>query len=245
MTFLVNKSRFCSPITNGFLLLTMLGVTIGLSGCQTHNISYPLMNAQKATDSSQGKSRKSLRVDLFDDTASKEQNIHTKRGSEFWRINGREGYPGGQIAPGVSRMIARHLKHSETFSTVSGPGSSNADLILKGTIAEFSASGKINVKAEKALAGGSLAGVGGAAVAGAGQRAETTKVFSKVRLTNLRIVDAKTGRTVWTTGQITSSSSQAKTQFLKADADVLFRRADWELRRAVDQLKQRLSKANL
>jgi len=209
-----------------------------LAGC-AHDISYPLMNSEQWGG---GKIGGTLQVRTFADNAPRDERIMVPVGNQVWRTNGREGYPGGNISAGVTNMIASHLGHSGLFDKVIGPGGGGADYYLDGRITRYEASGQMQPKAEGAIALGSAAGLPGAAVGGIATKDVKTNVFSKVELSDLRLTDARTGRVVWSRGRIVSESAE-NAHFLQADSAVLYRRADWELKRAVNQMVQGMGSA--
>ena len=209
-----------------------------VSSC-AHQISYPLMQSEKWNRSHISGS---LRVEPFRDASPKDQRVDVKIGNQYWRVNGRDGYPGGQISPGVTRMVAKHIRHSGLFDSVkqSGP----ADYVLRGTIADYNASGQVNLGAEKKLAFGNTASVPGSAIAGVATRNERTQVSSVVRLSNVRLTKEGNGRTVWSRGSVGSRSSQRSVHFLQSDPSVLYRRADWELKRTVSKMVEGMGRSS-
>tara|TARA_R110002096_G_scaffold173997_17_gene349673 strand:- start:2671 stop:3363 length:693 start_codon:yes stop_codon:yes gene_type:complete len=220
-------------------VLLLLAATLGLSSC-VHQVGYPLMQSDKVSGTKRGTT---LRVELLRDLAPRDQRINVRVGSQHWRVTGREGYREGEIAGEVTRAVTKHLRHSGVFAQVLGPNQSgHADYVLSGSIADFNASGQVQPDAERALLIGSIASTPGAAAAGIATKNRRTQVSSVAHLKDLKIRDARTGQVVWSRQEIVKRSVEQNAHFLQADAAVLYRRADWELRRAVNEMAQDINR---
>ncbi len=135
------------------LPLSCLGLL--LQSC-AHEIYYTLTDSDRWTGAY---IPRSVKVDTFEDKAPKDENINVAIAGETWRINGREGYAKGEIAGGVSKMVAKHLEHSGVFQDVYGPTESGrSDLILDGEIYDYNAMGRARMGAETAIVLGSALG---------------------------------------------------------------------------------------
>lgn len=222
-----------------FRLLFLASAVAALFSSCAHQISYPLT----ASDLTSKRVNGSLKVEQFQDSVPREDKINVLVDGQYYRVNGREGYPGGQIAPGVSKQIAKHLDHSGLFTDVQGPnGGGGTDYTLSGTVTEFNATGIPNKKAENALVmGAAIGSLAGAGVVAAATKDKQTQVSSEVELRNLKLRDNRTGRTVWSRGTVRSSSSDDSVHFLQADAPRLYERADGELKKAVKQIVSGIS----
>lgn len=209
------------------LLLAASSAALSLASC-AHQISYPLTESDKWNRS---QIPGSLRVDQFEDRAPRDEKIMVRIGEDVWRVNGREGYPGGQIAPGVSKQIARHIDHSGLFEKVYYPGQGgNADYVLSGTIKDYNATGRVNKKAENTVIIGAAAGsIAGAAVGAAATQKATTDVSHSVELSNVRLRRSG-GGTVWSRGRMVRKDEESGVHFLKADPPALYKRADEQLK---------------
>ncbi|MFT5465600.1 MAG: hypothetical protein ACI8UO_000695 [Verrucomicrobiales bacterium] len=208
------------------LLLAGLAA-LGLSSC-SHQISYSLTEEDKW-----GRSHipGSLRVETFKDRSPRDEKINVRIGDDVWRVNGREGYPGGQIAPGVSKQVARHIDHSGLFEKVYYPGQGgDADYVLTGTIQDYNATGRVNRKAENTvIIGAAAASLAGAAVGAAATSGATTEVSHSVELRDVRLKRSN-GGTVWSRGRLTRKDEEKGVHFLKADPPALYNRADDQLK---------------
>lgn len=218
-----------------FFALFASAAAAGLSACG-HQISYPIQKSDGWYGAPVGGT---LRVEMFEDATPRDQQIDVLVGDEYWRVNGREGYPAGEIASGLTKMLARHLAQSGLFQKVIGPGQGGAaDFVLSGTISDFNASGQVREDSERKIALGTAAGVPGSALAGIATQNDRTQASSVVHFSNLRITESSSGRRVWSRANLVSRSYEGNAHFLKSDTGAIYRRADWELRRAVNEMIQ-------
>lgn len=215
-----------------FTSLLALFAAAGLSSC-AHQIDYRLGADDKWTKS---RISGSLKVEEFTDNAPKDEKINIAVGDEAWRINGREGYPNGEIAPGVSDAIARHIEHSELFDKVYYPNQNgaDADYVLSGNIHDYNAMGRNRRGAETTLLlGASLGSLPGAAVAGVATMGVKTDVISNVELRDVEL--KKNGGRVWRERSLRENSRE-EAHYLQADTDALFKRADRGLKKNVTKM---------
>lgn len=127
------------------------------------------------------------------------------------------------LGESVQTATVRHLKHSGLFQNgVDSSGS--ADLVLRGKISQFIATGHVNHAAEKKFATGGIGGAPGSALAGVATQNETARVFSRVELIDLTIIESATGQVVWSRERIVSESNMPNAHYLQSDSDILNRR---------------------
>lgn len=225
-----------------FLSLFAIVAAAGFSSC-AHQVSYPLTNSDKWT---QSHVPGSVRVDTFQDKAPRDEKILVTVGDELWRVNGREGYPGGQIAPGVSKQVAAHIDHSGLFQKVYYPGQSGkADYVLSGTISDYNATGRVDQKAESTIIIGAAAGsLAGAAIGAAATKDKTTEVSSTVQLSNVQLKSSR-GGTVWSRGGFREHSEASGVHFLQSDAPALYNRADAHLKEITTDIVQGIGRSGV
>ena len=187
----------------------------------------------------------SVKVQEFQDAVPREERINVQIEGELYRVNGREGYSGGRIAPGISRAIAKHLEHSKLFDKVYYPGGNgrDADYTLSGTISEYNSTAKVNRKAENSVVlGAAAANIAGAAVAAGAMRKQTTDASSEVVLSDVRL-RSRQGRTVWSQRRMEASSDEKGVHFLEADVPKVFSRPDKNLRSVVKNIISGIGKS--
>lgn len=225
-----------------FAALALAPIVLFLNSC-AHQIDYRLGEEDKWTKS---RIEGSLAVEKFKDDAPRDEKINIKVGSESWRINGREGYPNGEIAPGVSRMVAKHVEHSELFDRVyypDDPAGENADYRLKGRIYDYNAMGRTRRGAETALIlGATIGSLPGTAAAAAATVGVKTDVMSNVELRDVEL-RKKGGRKVWGRRSIRKNNRE-EAHFLQADPDALFKRADRELKKTVTEIVEGMGESS-
>ena len=202
------------------------------SGC-SHTVSYKLTEKDRWTGP---KIDKVLRVVPLEDRTSASTNrvIHADGGK--WRTNYRKGYPNGELAPGVSAMIAKHLAHSGLFKKVVYGGEQAGDLELTGSLQEYSAMGRIHATAEGIQAGTAGFGLVGALVGSASTWKMETEVRAAVKLEQLKLIDTATQAPLWT-GSI-GLSTNYPASFQAAGEMVVFHHSDALLKQAVSELIQ-------
>lgn len=186
-----------------------------------------------------------LRVAPFFDQAPKASSINLTVDKQRWKTNAPEVYRQKEYARGVSRMIAEDLDKSGLFARVLPPESreTGAEYLLVGTIWDFSAMGKWRSGPENAVIFSSvLMNLPGTLLSAAACSPLKTEVVSSVILTDIRIVEMRSGKTVWTCPPL-RSGGQETVRWSKADVGPLVKRANHDLQNVVTQLVNRLNSA--
>lgn len=183
-----------------------------------------------------------VKVTKFDDKAPKEDHATFKVGSEKWRTNYIEAYRDHEYATGISDMVATDLNASGLFSHVLKPDAQEkADYELRATIWDFSAIGKCRTGAENVMIlGSTFLSVPGALIAAAVTVGVKTDIVTSVILTDIQLVNTKTGKTVWTCPPLRAGGQQRR-HWSKADVPPLVAAANADLRDVVTQLINRLN----
>lgn len=212
---------------NSLLFVALLALA---SGC-SHTVSYKLTEQDRWTGP---KIDKVLRVVPLEDRTSAPTNrvVHTDGGK--WRTNYRKGYANGELAPGVSAMIAKHLAHSGLFKKVVHGDGQPGDWELTGSLADYSAMGRIHATAEGIQAGTAGFGLIGALVGSASTWKMETEVRAAVKLEQLKLIDTVTQAPLWT-GTI-GLSTNYPASFNAAGEMVVFHHSDALLKQAVSEL---------
>ena len=224
------------------ITLPLVGLGLLLQSC-VYDISYRLTETDKWTPTM---IPQTVRVETFKDNAPKDEKINIAIGGETWRVNGREGYQDGEIAEGVSKMVAKHLKHSGVFEDVYAPNEpGQPDLILGGEIYDYNAMGRAHMGAETMVVLGSAMGsIPGAALTGVATLPFKTDVVSTVELRNVELREAATGRAVWYEESIRRSERERR-HFIQADAPHVYKRADQQLKTVVGDMVTSLGSSQL
>ena len=186
-----------------------------------------------------------LRVAPFFDQAPKASSINLTVDKQRWKTNAPEVYRQKEYARGVSRMIAEDLADSGLFARVLAPESreTGAEYVLMGTIWDFSAMGKWRSGPENAVIFSSvLMNLPGTLLSAAACSTLKTEVVSSVILTDISIVEMRTGRRVWSCPPL-RSGGQETVRWSKADVGPLVKRANHDLQNVVTQLVNRLNAA--
>jgi hypothetical protein len=217
------------------LRLLIVVVALGTVGC-AHTINY------KTTDKDRWRGTRSDKiaaVQKFEDQAPAFTNDSVQIDRREWTVNFRDRYKDKEIANGVSLMIATHLDQSGLFKKVVFGSSSEAEYELGGTISKYSAMGRMNKGAYygtlTASVLGSFLGCGIAMLATSGV---DEPMQAEVELRDVHLKDLKTGQVVWR--DTINVSTNYNAFWLEADIGATCQRADECLRRAVNEMIQRL-----
>lgn len=200
------------------------------SGC-SHTVGYKLTKE----DLWRGpKIDKVLRVVPLEDRTSAPTNRVVQTDGGKWRTNFRKGYANGELAPGVSAMIAKHLAHSGLFKKVVYGDGQAGDWELTGSLHDYSAMGRIHSTAEGIQAGTAGFGLIGALAGAATTWKMETEIRAAVKLEQLRLVDTATQSPLWTGSVALSTNYPAS--FQAAGEMVVFHHSDALLKQAVSEL---------
>lgn len=183
-----------------------------------------------------------VKVSKFEDKAPKETDATFKVGSEKWRTNYIKAYRDSEYASGISSMVAEDLASTGLFSQVLKPETQEkGDYELRATIWDFSAIGKCRTGAENVMIlGSTLFSVPGALIAAASTAWVKTDIVTSVILTDIELVNTRTGKRVWTCPPLKAGGQQRK-HWSKADVPPLIAAANNDLRDVVTQLINRLN----
>jgi len=216
-------------------LFVLIGL-LALTGC-THSVKYKLT----AEDQWKGaKISKTIAVATFVDQTTPETNKVTRIEDSTWRTNYRSRYANTNLGAEVSAMIARHLAHSGLFANVVTNVNSGADLVLSGTLSEYSSKARVNTGAEtgRAVAGGF--GLFGALLGAAATSGSKTEIRVSVKMDDLKLA-GKDGGICWKDSILIRKDFPA--HFDNAAPSVVFVHPDNALKEAVADMIQRLASA--
>lgn len=217
------------------LLVAVSGV-----GC-AHSIQYKLTSADRWSGVI---IEKTVVVKTFKDDTVPPAQAETHEGAYTWRHNVRDGYKDKEIAHGVTAMIAQHLSYSGLFKQVRfEEDEDRADLVLTGTITEYSVSARVNKGAETTMNASAGFGAIGALLAAAVTAREQTEIICDVKLLYLELRDRLSGQIVWQDAIEVRRDFSA--YFTQAAQGVLYRHADDCLKEVVAEMIGRISQAQV
>lgn len=185
----------------------------------------------------------SVRVAEFKDQAPKHPSVNLTIGHERWKSNALDVYKNKEYIKGINQMMTADLASSGLFRSVVGHDSAApAQYELRGTVWDFSGMGKWRLAPENSvLISSVLASFPGTLIAAACVSQFKTDVVTSVILTDLKLVDLKTGKTVWKCGPLRAGKEQ-RVGWSKADAKPLVKTVNEDLRDVVTQLINRMNK---
>ena len=222
------------------LATALICLASGIASCR-HTVSYkPKQDDRTITVRFPG----NLRVMKFQDASPKSKSINLNVGKQKWKTNALEIYKNKEYAGAISRMIATDLAKAGLFDHVLTEDSRDhyTDYVLMGTIWDFSATGRWRAIPENAVIFGSMLGsLPGALISTAATSSIKTEVTTDVILTDVRIVELRTAKTVWTCPPL-RSGGQETVRWSKADPQQLAKRLDERLRETVTQLIDHLQR---
>ncbi|MBU1122356.1 MAG: hypothetical protein KKF54_06660 [Candidatus Omnitrophica bacterium] len=119
-------------------------VAITLTGC-AQKITYTLKDVPKVSSSIF--KNKTLAVKEFQDERTQTSRKGSwyldkrivKKDGKNWYCNHEKFYKNKKVAPAITKMLVKHLQHSELFQSVSldNDGSLETDYVLEGTVSKF------------------------------------------------------------------------------------------------------------
>ena len=160
-----------------------------------------------------------------------------------WRTNYRDKYKNKEIDNGVTAMVINHLRQSGLFKDVIEQNSQrHADMELSGTIAEYTARGRVNKGAENAVMTGAVLGsLIGVGITSAATANEKTEIHATVTLGDLTLRDTASTNVLWHDTITVSTNFTA--HWSAADEDAVFQYPDDCLKSAVGELIPLLANA--
>jgi hypothetical protein len=185
-----------------------------------------------------------LRIMKFTDQAPKHPSVSLVVDGKTWKTNTMDVYKGKEYAGAIAHMMAKDLASTGMFPHVLGPDDRglDTDYVLMGTIWDFSAVGLWHKGPESAVIFSSvLANLPGALISAAATSKITTEIVTSVILTDIRMLNLKTGKVMWTC-PILRAGGKETVSWSKADPDKLASRADDRLREVVTQLIERMQR---
>jgi hypothetical protein len=205
-------------------------------GC-SHTVKYKLAES----DRWRGTARPEiLRVDAFVENGAVPLDEEVLIGQKRCRTNARKRYK-PEPAAAVTDMVATHLAHSGLFRKVIRGTSEPADLILSGTISNYTATAIINDAAESISVSSSTMGLAGAIIGSLATAGMKTDIAGKVELSPITLRD-NSGNLLWQGSAVASTNFTA--HFKQGGRGAIYKYPDDLLKRAVNDLVQKLSQAS-
>ena len=218
------------------LMLLPLMLTVGCA----HTVQYKLTNSDHLPGAP---INAVLRVTTLADQTTPTTEKTVEEPPYTWRTNYRDKYKDKEIENGVTAMVIKHLRESRLFKEVIEQNSKrHADMELSGTIAEYTAQGRINKGAENTVMTGALLGsLIGVAITSSATAGEKSEVRATVTLRDLTLRDAASTNVLWQ--DTITVSTNFTDHWSAADEEAVFQHADNCLKSAVEELIHRLAAA--
>jgi hypothetical protein len=225
-------------------LLQIAAPLLLLCGC-AHTVEYDL----EPTDRVMGRRiNKVVEVKKFADKIPKRTADTIKLNGETWRTNPQRGYTAADLAYSVSGMYSKHLEQSGLFRNVIYKGNdeglptspAEAQLMLTGTITEYSVRGRVNPGAEMKSTVGKFFGLTGRVASVIANLDEETVILVKITLKDVTLRETKTGRVLWKDSITVTKRYDA--DYEEAGARAVYDNADDCLKEAIAELIQRMNR---
>jgi hypothetical protein len=218
------------------LILLPLLLTVGCA----HTVQYKLTKSDHSFGSPVDAV---LRVTTLADQTVPTTEKTVEEPPYTWRTNYRDKYKDKEIDNGVTAMVIKHLRESGLFKDVIGQNNQrHADMELSGSIAEYSARGRVNKGAENSVMTGALLGSFiGVALTSAATSGEKTEIRATVTLRDLTLRDAASTNVLW--HDTITVSTNFTDHWSAADEEAVFQHADNCLKSAVEELIHLLAEA--
>ncbi len=191
------------------IVCLIVGTLVSGPGCIQQPINYSLKDVSPVTASPFAE--RTLAVREFEDarapkyTRSKRERMGVKfvpeqfRYGRKWFYNGNEHYTDKRIAPGVTRMVVKHLATTKLFKEVklSGKDLPGGDLLLEGKIKDFWGGKEPSRKADAIRNTSMWFGAAGAVMGVLAISRLKTEYRGRTMLIDLRLSEVRTGQVLW------------------------------------------------
>ena len=228
-----------------FKVACTLLIALSLTGC-AQTINYRLKDVQVVSKSPF--LQYTLGVKEFQDvrekTATPKMYLFlggvravTRQGTK-WFHTSDDAYSGGDVAPLITRMVAKHIATSKLFQRVKvlGTDTIGTDFVLVGKIKRFEAFKDAGPSESTKMAQVAFGLIGSLATMGVQSRYEATTI-----LTELKLIRVSTHTVVWT-GEV--EGVVAGSDYADPEGYSVYAKVNESLKKAVDDLIQKLGQVD-